>query len=43
MEKQYIDKDRVCRVVEDVMDYIEEHNVISSIIIHNFGLGPWSL
>ena len=35
MEKQYIDKDRVCRVVDDVMDYIEEHNIISSTIIRN--------
>ena len=35
MDKQYIDKDRVCRVVEDVMDYIEEHNIISSTIIRN--------
>ena len=33
MDKQYIDKDRVCRVVENVMDYIEEHNIISSTII----------
>ena len=22
MDKQYIDKDRVCRVVENVMDYL---------------------
>ena len=35
MDKQYIDKDRVCRVVEDVMDYIEENNIISSTIIRN--------
>ena len=35
MEKQYIDKDRVCKVVENVMDYIEEHNVISPTIIRN--------
>ena len=35
MEKQYIDKDRVCKVVENVMDYIEEYNIISSTIIRN--------
>ena len=35
MEKQYIDKDRVCKVVENVMGYIEEHNIISSTIIRN--------
>ena len=35
MMKQYIDKDKVCRVVDDVMDYIEEHNIISSTIIRN--------
>lgn len=35
MGKQYIDKDRVCRVVDNVMDYIEEHNIISSTIIRN--------
>ena len=43
MEKQYIDKDKVCRVVENVMEYIEEHNIISSTIIRNFGLGSRSL
>ena len=35
MDKQYIDKDKACKVVENVMDYIEEHNIISSTIIRN--------
>lgn len=33
MGKQYIDKDRVCRVVDNVMDYVEEYNIINPAII----------
>lgn len=34
MMKQYIDKDLVCKVVDNVMDYVEEYNIINPAIIH---------